>query len=458
MDGTLDPRPMRLAATRDTLSNLEPMQVEFAFGKAPLSLRLPDGFRYHLMKARSAAPLADPAGAIERALDAPIAGPPLVELARGKNSAAISICDITRPVPNRQILPPLLKRLEAAGIAREQIAILIATGSHRAATKAEIEEICGTFVAKNYGVANHDGADLAAHEDLGATASGTRVYLDRRFIAADLHITAGFIEPHLMAGFSGGRKLVAPGLAATETIKVLHSPRFMRDSRAVEGSLEDNPLHRELLEIARMARHDFMVDVALARGSQGEPRAIAGVFAGAPSEAYPKGAEFVARVMRETLPEAVDAVITTAAGYPLDLTFYQALKGVTAAAHVVKRGGAILLLAACEEGIGGGEFARLIEENPSDRAFMEKIAHAPVISNQWQLEKLALVTEKAEVSYYVPGLPRRYAPFVWGKVHASADEALAALAGSLPANAAIAVIPEGPYVLAGINGHDNRQL
>ncbi|HWG58135.1 MAG TPA: nickel-dependent lactate racemase [Candidatus Acidoferrales bacterium] len=428
------------------------MQVEFAFGKSPISLQLPEGFRYRLLKARSAAPLAGPAAAIERGLDAPLAGPPLAELARGKKSAAISVCDITRPVPNREILPPMLRRLERAGIARPNILILIATGSHRAATPAEIEEICGGYVAENYAVANHDGADLSAHQDLGATPSGTRVYLDRRFIAADLHITVGFIEPHLMAGFSGGRKLVAPGLAATETIKTLHSPRFMRDPRAVEGSLENNPLHRELLEIARMARHDFMLDVALARNAERGPRAIAGVFAGAPAEAHAAGAEFVARVMRESLPEPVDAVITTAAGYPLDLTFYQAVKGVTAAAHVVKPGGKILLLAACDEGIGGGQFARLIEENPSDRAFLEKIARAPVIPNQWQLEKLALVTQKAEVSYYVPGLPRRYASSVWGAVRDSAGGAVAALARALPPNASVALIPEGPYVLASLDG------
>lgn len=446
------------AARYDTLSTRKAMRVEFAFGKTPLSLDLPDGPRYHVMKARSAEPMADAAAAIARGLDAPIAGPPLGGLARGKKSAAISICDITRPVPNREILPPMLARLEAAGIARERIAILIATGSHRAAPPAEIQAICGEFVAKNYAVANHDGADLAAHDDLGRTGSGTHVYIDRRFLAADLHITVGFIEPHLMAGFSGGRKLVAPGLAATDTIKALHSPRFMRDPRAVEGSLEENPLHRELLEIARMARHDFMLDVALARGEHGGARAIAGVFAGEPEKAHAKGAAFVARAMGETLAEPVDAVITTAAGYPLDLTFYQAVKGVTAAAHVVKPGGKILLLAACEEGIGGGQFAKLIEENPSDRAFLEKIAHAPVETNQWQLEKLALATGKAEVAYYVPGLPRRYAPMVWGEVHDSAEEAVAAVTGSLAASATVAVIPDGPYVLAGINGRSSRSL
>src|SRR4029077_19333587 len=229
--------------------------------------------------------------------------------------------------------------LERGGIPPEGITILIATGLHRAATDAEIHEICGDEIAARYRVLNHDARILSQHSHLGSTASGTPVYIDERFVAADLHITLGFIEPHLMLGFSGGRKLIAPGLAAQETIKVLHSPKFMRDARSVEGSIEDNPLHRELLEIARMARHDFIVDVALTRD-----RRIAGVFAGNAVEAHRRGVEFVSQVMLETLDEPVDAVITTSAGYPLDLTFYQAIKGITAASHIVKPGGKILLV------------------------------------------------------------------------------------------------------------------
>ena len=177
----------------------------------------------------------------------------------------------------------MLERLERAGIPRETITILIATGLHRPATDDEIREICGPDIASCYRVVNHDARNLASHRHLGTTASGTPVYVDERFIAADLHITLGFIEPHLMLGYSGARKLIAPGLAAQETIKVLHSPKFMRDARAVEGSIEDNPLHRELLEIARMARHDFMLDVALTRD-----REIAGVFAGHSERGAPR--------------------------------------------------------------------------------------------------------------------------------------------------------------------------
>jgi nickel-dependent lactate racemase len=423
------------------------MRLDFAFGKTGLHLELPDGFEYRVLEARSAVPLADQSGAVVEALDAPIGCPPLRELARGKRTAAISVCDITRPAPNRLVLPPLLARLADAGSPRDGVTILIATGLHRRATEAEIREIVGEETAANYRVVNHDARALSEHRPLGATRAGTPVFIDERFVAADLHITLGFIEPHLMLGFSGGRKLIAPGLAAQETIKVLHSPKFMRDPRAVEGSIDENPLHRELLEISEMAGHDFLVDAALAAGPPGQ-RPVAGVFAGKPRAAHARGVEFVSRVMLETLEEPVDAVITTSAGYPLDLTFYQAIKGVTAARHIVKPGGRILLLAECPEGAGAPEFRDMLLANPDAGRFMDRIAAAPVVVDQWQLEKLALVAADCEVLFYVPGLPDAYHPSLWGRSFPSAADAVAALTAGLKPGARIAAIPEGPYVLA----------
>jgi lactate racemase len=425
------------------------MQIDLAFGKTGIAVDLPEEFQYRVLEARTATPLPDWQRALESALDRPIGAPPLAELARGKASAAISVCDITRPAPNRLTLPGVLRRLEAAGIPRRGITILIATGLHRAATESEIREICGEEIAETYRVVNHDARDLESHRHLGSTQSGTPVYIDERFAGADLHITLGFIEPHLMLGYSGGRKMIAPGLAAQETIKVLHSPKFMRDARAVEGSIEDNPLHRELLEIARLARHDFMVDVALARD-----RSIAAVFAGDPVLAHRGGVEFVSQVLLETLDEPVDAAITTSAGYPLDLTFYQCIKGVTAAAHIVKPGGSILLVAACAEGAGAPEFARMLREGKSYAGFLESIKGAPVTIDQWQLEKLAMVATRQRLGWYVPGLPAEYHAGLWGQSYATVESAIAALGSSLPPGANIAVIPEGPYVLAKVRARE----
>lgn len=419
------------------------MQVQLAFGKSGLDIALPEGYSYRVLEARSAKPLDDADAALDAALATPIATSPLAELARGKRTAAISVCDITRPAPNRTVLPHVLRHLEAGGITRDNVTILIATGLHREATDAEIREIVGEDIAATVRIGNHNARHRDEHRFLGETSTGTPVYIDERFVAADLHITLGFIEPHLMLGFSGGRKLIAPGLAAQETIKVLHSPKFMREARAVEGSIEDNPLHRELLEIAAMASHDFMVDVALARD-----RRIAGVFAGNAVEAHRAGVRFVQQVLLEQLDEPVDAVITTAAGYPLDLTYYQAIKGITAASHIVKRGGAILLFAECQEGAGAPEFRRMLKENPNALEFLDKIRATPVEVDQWQLEKLALVMERLRVLFYVPGLQAEYYPTLWGPAYGTAQEAVDALFTSLPRGAKIAVIPEGPYVLA----------
>lgn len=419
------------------------MKLNVAFGKDGLTLDLPAGFAYRVLEAKSAAPLADVERSLDQALDAPIGRPPLRELARGKSTAAISVCDITRPAPNPITLPPLLKRLHDAGIAPDDVTILIATGLHRPATEEEILRIVGPAIASRYRIVNHHAKALAEHCHLGTTSRGTPVYIDERFMAADLHITLGFIEQHLMLGFSGGRKLIAPGLAAQETIKVLHSPKFMREPKAIEGSVAGNPLHQELLVIARMARHDFMLDTALTR-----TREIAGVFAGDPVRAHAAGVQFVSEALLERLPEPADGVLTTAAGYPLDLTFYQAIKGVTAAQHILKPGGRILLVAECAEGAGAPEFAQKLREFDSYRELLNQLAQAPVVVDQWQIEKLALAGEKYPIFFYVPGLPEELRKGLGGRAYSRPEEAIAAFLKGMPAHANVAVIPEGPYVYA----------
>lgn len=248
-----------------------------------------------------------------------------------------------------------------------------------------------------------------------------------------------------MAGFSGGRKLIAPGLAAQETIKVLHSPLFMREPKAIEGSIEENPLHAELLEIAALARHDFMVDVVLTRS-----REIAGIFAGSGVDAHRAGMKFVQDAFLCTLDEPVDGAITTAAGYPLDLTFYQTIKGVTAAQHIVKPGGRILIAGECREGVGAPEFAAKLRKLSSYEAFLGEIEAAPVEVDQWQLEKLALAGRKFEVLFYTPGISPQASGGLADRMFDSAANAIRALLRGLPKNPSIAVIPEGPYVFAQI--------
>ncbi|MGP8252499.1 MAG: nickel-dependent lactate racemase [Terracidiphilus sp.] len=419
------------------------MKTRFAFGKHGIDVEIPAGFDCHVAHARSAMAIADVSAAINEALDHPIGCEPLVKLAEGKLTAAISVCDITRPAPNRITLPPLLERLHAAGIPVEGVTILIATGLHRAATPDELNTILGPEIAGRYRVESHDARDFAAHRALGKTRRGTPVLIDERFMAADLHITLGFIEQHLMLGFSGGRKLVAPGLAAQETIKVIHSPRFMREPMATEGSIDDNPLHAELLEIAAMARHDFMLDVTLT-----QERAISGVSAGDPVKAHAAGVKFLENTSTSPIPALADAVITCAAGYPLDLTFYQTVKGLTAAQHIVKPGGRILVLGECAEGIGSPEFARMLAAYPGHAEFLEEIRGPQVEVDQWQLERLALVGMKNGLYFHTPGADAAQMGSLGPRMFAKVDEAVAAALEGLPANALVVLVPEGPYAFA----------
>ena len=213
------------------------MKAHFSFGKSGIDVAVPDSFQTQVIHSRTGDALADEPAALGAALDSPIGCAPLKELASGKKTAAISVCDITRPAPNRVTLPPVLERLHAAGIPVEDVTILIATGLHRGATEDEINSIVGPEIAAKYRIVSHDAKVLSEHRYLGETRRGTPVHIDERFIAADLHITLGFIEQHLMLGFSGGRKLVAPGLAAQETIKVAEVER---------DASGENPHHRIL--------------------------------------------------------------------------------------------------------------------------------------------------------------------------------------------------------------------
>jgi nickel-dependent lactate racemase len=428
------------------------MKTRIAFGSEGLLLDLPAGRRYRFVEAHAAEPAAEVGDALRAALVSPIASPSLLELAQGSRTAAISVCDITRPAPNRLTLPPMLETLHAAGLRAEDIRLCIATGLHRLATPPELEAILGAEIAARYPIVNHDARARENHVFLGDTKRGTPVWIERAFYEADLHLSLGFIEQHLMLGFSGGRKLVAPGLAGEDTIKRIHSPRFMRESRAVEGSIDENPLHFELLEIAGMVRHDFLLDVTLTKS-----REISGIFAGEPVAAHAAGVKALRADAAELFDEPVDAAITSAAGRPLDLTFYQVIKGITAISHIVKPGGTILLCGECSEGAGSFEFSEMLAGYAGAQEFLDSIADAPVIPDQWMLEKLALVERTHRVLFYTPGLQRDRMGEIGKRAFSSVDQALAALLSRVPEEGSIAIVPDGPYAFAQM-GKGNESL
>jgi nickel-dependent lactate racemase len=251
------------------------------------------------------------------------------------------------------------------------------------------------------------------------------------------------IEPHLMAGYSGGRKLICPGIAALETVKVWHGPRFLEHPKADCGYLEGNPVHEENTRIARLAGCDFIVNVTMDKD-----RRVTSVVAGDMEAAFLEGVRFIEGVVKARVDAPVDVVVTSSAGYPLDTTFYQAVKGLTGCLPIVKQGGTIILAASLSEGIGSPEFASLFRENASLEIFMKRILGKDYfVLDQWQLEELAKVRRKARVKVVSDGLPADVLGGLFVEPAATVEQAVSESLAEYGPEARVAVIPKGPYVL-----------
>lgn len=419
------------------------MRITLDYGRTGLEVDLPADRLVGPLQIRPADPLPDPAAAIADALRRPVGTPSLAEVARGRRNACVLVCDVTRPVPNRLILPPLLRILEEQGIARKDVLLLVATGLHRPNEGAELEEMLGPDVVANYRVENHHGKVLEEHDYLGTTPNGVPVWLDRRYVRADLKITTGLIEPHLMAGYSGGRKVICPGIAALETVKVWHGPRFLEHPKADCGCVAGNPVHEENTRIALLAGCDFIVNVCL----DGHRR-VTWVGAGDMIRAWEEGVRFVEGVVKVPVKEPVDVVVTSCAGYPLDTTWYQAVKGLTGALPIVKQGGTIVLAASLSEGVGSPEFRQIIADNPDLKVFKQRILGKDYfVMDQWQLEELAKVVERCRVKVVSDGLPTETLRRCYVEPAASVEQAVAESLADYGPAARVAVIPKGPYVL-----------
>jgi nickel-dependent lactate racemase len=420
------------------------MRVKLEYGKTGLEIEVPDERIVRTLSYKDATPLTDPIADLDRLLAAPLGTPPLAELAKGRKSACILICDVTRPVPNELILTPVLRTLEASGIPRDQITILVATGLHRPNEGEEMVELVGRRIAETYRCENHFGKQLDDHVYLGDSPRGVPIWIDRRYVEADLKIATGLIEPQFMAGFSGGRKLICPGIAALETVKVWHGPKFLEHPNADNGILLGNPVHEENTWIARRAGCDFIVNVVI----DAKRRPLKFV-AGDMVAAFEEGVEFVRGVVVDKCPQEVDVVITSSAGYPLDTTFYQSVKAMNGALSIVKQGGTIIVAASMSEGIGSPEFQSLFKENASPQAFVDRIlATDYFVMDQWQLEEMAKACRKAKIKVVTHGLPKETLDGLFVESAPTVEIALAESLAEYGPDARVAVIPKGPYVLA----------
>jgi len=420
------------------------MRVRLDYGRDGIEVELPDENVVGILSLRETQAVANPVSEVRNALAHPIGSPPLSELARGRGNACIVVCDITRPVPNPIILPEILAVLREAGIPNAQVKILNATGTHRPNTPDELRQMLGDEAVDTCQIINHVCTDAADMVDLGESPNGVPIRLNRHYVHADLKLTVGMIEPHFMAGYAGGRKMVMPGVAALETVQAWHSPKFLEHPLATNGEVKGNPVHEEALWIANQCRPDFIVDVTLDRAKR-----ISNVYAGDMEQAWLAGVDFVAENSRSPVDAPVDVVVTTCGGYPLDLTFYQTVKGMVGAIPILKPGGTTLIASACSEGVGNKHFLDALLDCQDIRAFPETISRDDwtFVPDQWQIEELAKAVRHHEAMLKCDGIPAELAERLFAEPIPSVEEGIQRCFRRYGPNMRIAVIPKGPYVI-----------
>ncbi|MDE0201765.1 MAG: nickel-dependent lactate racemase [Rhodospirillaceae bacterium] len=421
------------------------MRVHLNYGRGQRAVDLPDGLDVTVIAKQAMPLLADPAAAIDRALAEPVGCPALAEEAVRAESACILICDFTRPVPNGIILPPLIRTLLDAGMAPERITVLVATGLHRPNEGEELAALVGDpWVLETVNVANHFAREDADHALIGTTERGTVVRLDRRFIEADLRIATGLVEPHFMAGWSGGRKVIAPGVAHAETITTFHSARFMEHPNCTNCVLEGNPLHEEQLAIMAMIGGARAVNSVI-----DDERRIAFLNYGEVVASHAEAVAFAERYCTVPVAERFSTVLTSSAGYPLDATYYQTVKGMVGPLEILEPGGDLIVASACSEGLGSAHYAdaqrRLVENGP-DRFLDEISAKTHAAIDEWQTEMQLRPMRAGTVHLYTEGLAPEDRALTGVRMTESIADSVAESADR-HGDPRVAVIPEGPYVV-----------
>lgn len=422
------------------------MGYELRYGRRSLPVAVPAGVRVACLRKPLMPVLNDAVAAVGQALIRPVASPDLLTLARGAQSACIAICDITRPVPNHLFLRPIIEMLLAGGIPASRITVLVATGLHRPNEGAELAELVGDpWVQRHVAVENHFARDDAQHVHLGTTKPrGTVVRIDRRFVEADLRIATGLVEPHFMAGYSGGRKVIAPGLAHAETITTFHSSRFMADPAAANCNFTGNPLHEEQLQIVQMLGGALALNTVI-----DEHRRLSFVNFGEVIASHEESVIFARQYCELAVPQQFKTVVTCAAGYPLDKTYYQTIKGMVGAIDILAPGGDLIIASECSEGMGSDEFIdaqrRLVKCGTDDflRSILKK-SHAGV--DEWQTQMQLKPMALGEIHLYSDRLPADVRHLTGVHMIDSVDLAIAESLARHASNE-IAIIPEGPYVV-----------
>lgn len=413
------------------------MKVRLAYGVGGLEVELPDD-RTTVVEPAYHEGAPDEAAVLREALRRPVAGPPLRELVKPGVKVAISMCDGTRAQPRDKMIPAVLEEL---GVPDEDVVILVATGTHRGNTDEEIRAMLGDDVVSRIRVVNHDARDKSTLTFLGEHGRGVPVWINREWVEADLRITTGFVEPHFFAGFSGGPKLVTPGLAGLDTVLVLHDAARIGDPKATWGITEGNPVHDDIRAAAAAAPPHFAFDVILNR----EQRVIE-AFAGELGPMHAAACAAAQTLAMQAVPEPFDVVVTSNSGYPLDQNLYQAVKGMSAAAKVVKPGGLIVCAAECRDGFPGhGSYRELLEQHASPRAFLDALKQADhVTPDQWQVQIQYNIQDHARLVMHTSHL----SDDELRAVHLDQTRDISATVAAEGTSATVCVLPEGPQTIA----------
>ena len=412
--------------------------VKLLCGEGTVDLRVPGSVR--VLEMQPAKPLSDPDGAVRQALADPIDSPPLSELAGKKKDACVVISDITRPVPNRIILPPMLNILEESGIKKEDITILIATGMHRPNQGEELESMVGREIMDNYKIINHYCRKAETYRKIDEI-EGAPIELNKHYLDADLKILTGLIEPHFYAGYSGGCKALLPGISSYETMKFMHSFKIIDHPKVRNCLLEGNPFHEYGIRVAKRADVDFILNVVI-----NKQRKITGVFAGHYNHAHLAGCEMVYHHCTARVDERVDMVITSGGGYPLDSTFYQISKAMIAARDILKKGGTIVVACECREGLGSPEFCGIMTSVCSPQDFFDGYCDPKdFVIDQWCAQSIYQAIEHAgRVYVYSPGLSQADLEKTGAIKIENIQETVDRLWDSHPE---VLAVPDGPYVV-----------
>jgi len=379
------------------------VKVHLAYGRDGLDVELPDDADVLLPEETPA--LLRPEAAVREALRQPLGSRPLSELLRPSDSVAIVISDITRPVPNQVLLPPILETVAAAGIPSQQVVIVNGTGMHRANTRDELLAMVGPEVLDAYRVAQHDARDRGSLAFLATSTRGAEVCLNGEYLRAEVKILTGFVEPHIFAGYSGGGKAVLPGIAGGDLIMSNHGADMLSHPMATWCETEGNPIFEEMRDVALSSRPTFLVNVTLSA-----KRKMTGVFAGEMLAAHEAGMAQAGRQALRPISHLYDIVIATNMGYPADINLYQVPKGASVAARAVREGGAIVIAAECADGLGHEDFVELLTSEASPAALLDKLSRPGFAQyDQWGVQCWAMIHRRADVYLYSSLSPQQCA-------------------------------------------------